>query len=288
MADNENMIHIQVMDPGLFIEDSLKTTDGIDGKEIRAVSGKLKSDPDGFAPVQEYRFAADKFSQSEAEKWVHDHSRRPGMERRSFDSMVAYSKEDHNVVRLRGLAIPYSQLSNNPIQGMPGMKERILPGAFKRSLESGKDVMMLWNHELKYIFGRTTRGTLKLNEKTDGVHFENDPPDSGWSRDLLPSIKRGDYSNMSFGFTEDVKPYHTLENGSYVRNVSQATLHEISLVPNAVYETTSIGARSAEFMMVDGLLLPDPSAQQRMAEQELDNFKEIEAKFNNLKNHWLK
>lgn len=288
MADDKNTISISVMDPGLFVDNSFVVAEGIDGKDIQAVSGKLRSDPDGFAPVQEYRFAADKFSRTEAEKWVHDHSRRPGMERRSFDSMVGYSKEEHNVVRLRGLAIPYGQLSDNPIQGMPGMKERILPGAFKRSLESGKDVMMLWNHELKYIFGRTTRGTLKLSEKTDGVHFENDPPDSGWSKDLLPSIKRGDYSNMSFSFTDDVRPFLTMENGKYVRNVSQATLHEISLVPYAVYETTSIGARSAEFMMVDGLMLPDPSAEQKRAEQELDDFKEIEEKFNNLKNHWLK
>lgn len=282
-----DMIHIQVTDPGLFIEDSFKEAEGIDGKEIRAVSGKLKSDPNGFAIVQKYLFAKDKFSQGEAEKWVKDHEKKTGLERRSFDSLIGYSKEEHNAVKLRGLAIPYSQMSNNPIPGMPGMKERILPGAFKRSLESGRDVMMLWNHELKYIFGRTARGTLKLKEEHDGVHFENDPPDSGWSKDLLPSIKRGDYSNMSFGFTDDVKPFLTLEDGNYVRNVTQATLYEISLVPNAVYETTSIGARSSEFMMVDGLMLPDPSVEQRRAAQEIDNFKEIEEKYEQLK-HWLK
>lgn len=254
---------------------------------IRATIGKLKGDDTGAVHIREYLFDTEKWSFADADKWVSD-QKRAGLEKRSFDTVIGFSKEEKNEVRLRGLAIPYGQLSNNPISGMPDIKERILPGAFTKSLESGRDVMMLWNHELKYIFGRTSRQTLELHEGADGVSFSNVPPESGWAKDLLPSIKRGDYSNMSFSFTDDVKAKMTLENGKYVRNVSQATLYEISLVPYAVYETTHIGLRSAEGFIVDGVILPDPAKEIQRMTAELDQFAQVETQFNQLKEQWLK
>jgi hypothetical protein len=285
---NENSIKISVTGAELFIESSLRTIAIAEDQGIRASAGKLSSDPDGVMVIQGYLFDTEKWTAAEAEKWVEEHKKRSGIEKRSFDSgLIGFSKEDRNTVKLKGLAVPYNQLSDNPIPGMPKVKERILPGAFKRSIESGKDIMMLWNHELKYIFGRTTKGTLSLNEGVDGIHFDNEPPDSGWAKDLIPSIKRGDYTNMSFSFKDDVPPLMTLENGEYVRNVRQATLYEISLVPFAVYETTSIGMRSAEFMVMDDVVLPDPSYEERRAEVELKQFKELDDKFNALKKQWL-
>ena len=281
----ENYHHIPVLD-GDFVGETV--TDIYADRGIRATIGKLKGDETGAVHIREYLFDTEKWSFADADKWVTDHKQRSGIERRSFDTVIGFSKEDKGEVRLRGLAIPYNRLSDNPIPGMPDIKERILPGAFTRTLASGRDVMMLWNHELKYIFGRTTRGTLQLTENNDGVNFDNVPPESNWAKDLLPSIKRGDYTNMSFGFKDDVKPHLTLENGKYVRNVSQATLFEISLVPFAVYETTSIGMRSADRFIIDDVVLPDPAAEQRRAETELDRFSQVEAQFNQLKDQWLK
>jgi len=280
---NDKYHEIPIQD-GDFLKESLSTMDVNAEQGIRAAIGKIQGSE--AIHIRAYQFDAEKWSLSDAEKWVGEHQKRSGIEKRSFDTVIGFSKEDRNEVRLRGLAIPYNRVSDNPIQGMPDMKERILPGAFRQSLESGRDVMMLWNHELKYIFGRTTRGTLELHEGLEGVSFSNVPPESGWAKDLLPSIKRGDYSNMSFGFTEDVKPYLTQENGKYVRNVSQATLHEISLVPYAVYETTSIGMRSADRFIIDGLVVSDPASDQKRATEELDRFAQVEAQFNKLKDKW--
>jgi hypothetical protein len=283
-----NYHHIPIQDRGDFVDGSYATIDLSKDQGIKAIIGKLKSDPSGSTHIQQYLFDVDKWTMKEAEKWVSDHKKRAGMEQRSFDTTIGFSKEEHNEVRLSGLAIPYNKLSDNPIQGMPDIKERILPGAFKRSVESGQDIMMLWNHELKYIFGRTSKGTLALYDGADGVRFDNVPPDSNWAKDLLPSIKRGDYTNMSFKFTDDVKADMTLEDGKYVRNVSQATLYEISLVPYAVYESTSIGMRSSEFMVIDGLVLPDPTFEQKRTMEELNQFKDVEERFNKLKDVWLK
>lgn len=285
----DNYHHIPIRDQSDFVEDSFKTIDISEDQGIKAVIGKLKSDPSGPTHIMKYMFDVGKWSMAECQKWVADHKKRAGLEKRSFDAgLIGFSKEEHNIVNLRGLAIPYNKLSDNPIPEFPSnIKERILPGAFSKSLKSGRDVMMLWNHEMKYIFGRTSKGTLQLNEGNDGVSFINVPPESNWAKDLLPSIKRGDYSNMSFTFSDDVEPNWSLEDGKYVRNVREATLYEISLVPLAAYETTSIGMRSSEFMVINGTVLPDPTFQLKKVETELNQFKAIEEQFNNLKKIWL-
>jgi hypothetical protein len=284
----EEYHHIPVKSKELFIETSYKTIDISKDEGIKAVIGKLKSDPDGSTHVQKYLFDVKKWSMSEAEKWVEDHKKRSGTEKRSFDSNLGISI-DNKVTTLLGMAIPYNRLSVNPIKGLPNIKERILPGAFKRSVESGSDIFMLWNHELKYVFGRTSKGTLRLREDQNGVMFENVPPESQWVKDLIPSIKRGDISNMSFSFADNIDPTWTKEERKYVRNVRDATLFEISVVTLPVYESTSVYSRSSEFMIVDDVVL-DYVSEEKVIEQmrtEAERFKNLDDKFESLKKQWL-
>src|SRR4030042_5818519 len=192
VEQNKETIRIRVKAPDLFGKESFATITLSEERGIKAVTGKPKSDPDGPTHVQVYLFDRDKWTVAEAEKWIEEHKKRSGMEKRSFAECNLRLSIENKVATLMGLAIPYNRLSVNPIPFLPDVKEKILPGAFKRSLESGSDVMMLWNHELKYVFGRTLRGTLKLNEDENGVSFENIPPDAQWVKDLIPSIKRGD------------------------------------------------------------------------------------------------
>lgn len=283
----ENYIRIRVKDPSLFVEGSFKTITISEDQGIKSVIGKLKSDPEGSTVIQNYMFEKDKgWDVQKAEAWVEKHKRQAGMERRSFDGNLRISI-DNKVTTLSGTAIPYNRLSVNPIEGLPNIKERILPGAFRNSVGSASDIMMLWNHEMKFVFGRTSRDTLRLKEDQAGVTFENVPPDAQWVKDLIPSIKRGDISNMSFKFSDNVEPSWTKEKGGYVRNVRDAMLYEISVVTFPVYESTSVYARSSELMIVDGVVLPDLISEERKVEAELDNFKLIEEKFNNLKKIWL-
>lgn len=284
----EEYHHIPVKSKELFIETSYRTINISKDEGIKAVIGKLKSDPDGSTHVQKYLFDVDKWSMAEAEKWVEDHKKRSGVEKRSFDSNLGISI-DNKVTTLLGMAIPYNRLSVNPIEGLPNIKERILPGAFKRSVESGSDIFMLWNHELKYVFGRTSKGTLRLREDQNGVMFENVPPESQWVKDLIPSIKRGDISNMSFSFADNVGPTWTKEEGKNVRNVRDATLFEISVVTFPVYESTSVYSRSSEFMIVDDVVL-DYVSEEKVVEQtrtEAERFKNLDDKFESLKKQWL-
>lgn len=280
----EDYHHIPVKSKNAFVQDSFRTIDITDG--VKAVIGKLTSDPTGSTHIQKYLFDVKKFTLAEAQAWVEAHKKRSGVEKRSFDGNLRISI-DNKIATILGTAIPYNKLSINPIKDFPDIKERILPGAFKHSVESGSDIFILWNHKLENILGRTSNGMLKLTEDQDGVQFENIPPDVGWAQDLVKQIKRKDIFNMSFGFTDNAEPLWTKEEGKYVRNVRDATLFEISVVPFPVYESTSVYARSAELMIIDGMVLPDLMAEERKVEAELNNFKLIEEKFNNLKKTWL-
>lgn len=65
--------HIPVKDKSQFVDGSFKTIDITSG--IKAIVGKLKSDPQGSTHVQKYLFDVDKFSLEEAKKWVKDHKK---------------------------------------------------------------------------------------------------------------------------------------------------------------------------------------------------------------------
>jgi HK97 family phage prohead protease len=282
-------IRIRVKDPALFVQDSFRTITLSAEQGIESIIGKLQSDPQGPTVIQNYMFDKSKWTVAEAEKWVEKHKRQSGMECRSFDGNLGISI-DNKEMKLRGTAIPYNRLSINPIEGLPNIKERILPGAFRSSVGSSSDIMMLWNHELKYVFGRTSKRTLSLREDQSGVHFENVPPDAQWVKDLIPSIKRGDISNMSFKFADNVEPSWTKEEGGYVRNVRDATLYEISVVTFPVYESTSVFARSAELMIVDGVVLDYVSPEQivERIKTEDGRFKDAMNRYESLKKiSWL-
>lgn len=139
------------------------------------------------------------------------------------------------MLELFGLGIPYNELSK-PFSG--NIRERFLPGAFSRSINTGVNIFLLSQHEMKYILGRTSSETLKIREDHHGVWFEAIPPDTEWVRGLINQIKRGDIEDVSFLFGPwegGNGVFITEENGSKVFNRSSARLYEISIVTSAMY-----------------------------------------------------
>ncbi len=125
--------------------------------------------------------------------------------------------------------------------------ERIAPGAFRESLANGDDVRALINHDASLILARNTSGTLLLREDQYGLYVEINPPKTSYAQDLLESARRGDVSQMSFGFT--VPPggekWERGQNGRPdIRTLLKVNLFDVSVVTFPAYPDTDVAVRS--------------------------------------------
>lgn len=84
----------------------------------------------------------------------------------------------------------------------PGVKERIEPGAFSDALKTS-DVRALFNHDQSLILGRTSAGTLVLEEDGVGLRYEIRLPNTQLARDLLENVRLGNVRENSFAFSVD-------------------------------------------------------------------------------------
>jgi hypothetical protein len=120
-------------------------------------------------------------------------------------------------------------------------RESIKPGAFAKTIREA-DVRALLNHNENYVLGRNKSGTLKLREDSKGLAVEIDPVDATWANDLMKSMRRGDVSQMSFGFTVNKEEIDAAKDERVLVDVS---LFDVSVVTYPAYPTTSAQVRAA-------------------------------------------
>jgi HK97 family phage prohead protease len=128
-----------------------------------------------------------------------------------------------------------------------GFREIIRPGAFAGTLGRNPDVRLLLNHE-GLPLARTTSGTLRLREDKRGLRFEadldvNDPD----VQRILPKVKRGDLSQMSFAF-RTIKDAWRTEQGEDIRELHELDLNDgdVSLVTYPAYKAADVALRSRD------------------------------------------
>lgn len=127
-------------------------------------------------------------------------------------------------------------------------REQVSPGAFSKSiLES--DVRALWNHDPNHVLGRNKSGTLRLSEDEAGLAVEIDPPDTQMGRDVVTLIKRGDVSQMSFGFIVRKAEWDESNPENPLRTITEAELFDVSPVTYPAYKETDISVRAAETIL---------------------------------------
>lgn len=154
----------------------------------------------------------------------------PDIERRGAAAGVSASGRT-----LSGYAASY----NDPT-AIGGFTERIAPGAFTKSLASGRDVLALLDHRPDVLLGRTRSGSLKLSEDAKGLRFELSLPDTAAARDVIALAERGDLGGMSFGFVATDEAW----DGN-TRELREIELHEISVVQSwPAYQSTSVSLRN--------------------------------------------
>lgn len=162
------------------------------------------------------------------------------IERRAF---TAELRADGDTPKLVGYAALFNVLS----ELMFGFREIIRPGAFTRTLSEGADVRALWSHDPSFVLGRTTAGTLRLEEDERGLRFEIDPPNTQWARDLLESIRRGDVTQTSFAF-RTVADKWSSHDGEPLRELLDVDLYDVSPVAYPAYKATTVAVRAKDMV----------------------------------------
>ena len=128
---------------------------------------------------------------------------------------------------------PYDQ----PSQDMGGFVEVYSRGCFKKSLESGDDARVLFNHNSDMVLGRRSAGTAKFFDRADGLYFEVEAPETQWAEDLLTSMRRGDISGGSCAFF--MKARWEYRSGQKTRVIEEARLVEGSVASFPIYESST-------------------------------------------------
>jgi len=160
------------------------------------------------------------------------------MEIRELTADLAELRADGETegMTLKGYAARFNSRSEDM-----GFRETIEPGAFARSLKSRNDVKALFNHDSSMVLGSTRAGTLVLTEDDRGLADTISLPETSVGRDTAVSVKRGDISAQSFGFSVVKDEW----NSDYSeRRLLEVRLHEVSIVAFPAYKATSVNVRA--------------------------------------------
>jgi HK97 family phage prohead protease len=150
------------------------------------------------------------------------------------------SEGDDKSPKIMGYAAKFDSFSEN----LGGFREIIRRGSFSKAVKDD-DVRALMNHDANYVLGRNKSGTLKLEEDDTGLRIEVDPPNTTWAKDLMESMKRGDITQMSFGFYTNKDNWYE-KDGETVRELLDVSLFDVSIVTYPAYVQTEADVRSAK------------------------------------------
>lgn len=165
-------------------------------------------------------------------------------EKRGYSKPVEVRENDDGTVTVEGYAAVFNEEAD--IAGI--FREVIRPGAFRSALERGDDVVFVINHG-GLPLARSTSGTLSLSEDTRGLRIETtlDGTDPDVRR-IVPKMKRGDLSKMSFAFSMEGGRQNWASSGDVeLREIMEVgSLSDVSIVTTPAYDGTSIALRSRE------------------------------------------
>lgn len=162
------------------------------------------------------------------------------LERRVITLAVEVRTEDDRP-RLSG----YAAVFNSETRIGDFFREQIAPGAFDEAI-TRDDVRALFNHNPDLVLGRRSSNTLTLSTDARGLRYDVEPPDTTWARDLMVSVRRGDVTQSSFGFTVDAEEWQkpTTRGELPLRIIRKVTLFDVSPVTYPAYSETSVEART--------------------------------------------
>lgn len=164
------------------------------------------------------------------------------MEQRYFEIKNLETRSDSGEPTLTGRFVAYGDI----YQVWEGATESIAPGAFRNSIH--QDVRALYNHNDDIVLGRTSAGTLELEDREDGLWgtIKINPNDSD-AMNAYERIKRGDVTGCSFGFNIKSEETENRADGTVHWTITEVDpLFEVSAVTFPAYEATHVSARGKD------------------------------------------
>jgi len=262
----------RLMSRGEVSEDKVIRVSAWAARHLVDLDAPQNNDPDddgfpGAGAVAFYLWGIDPLDPSPAIRWFDEKADQIREEERSLiaaaggatlstmDNGVETRRITVNEFELRDVAegagmtfTGYAAVFNSDSEPLPFI-ERIAPGAFSRSLRSRNEIKMFLNHDTSQVLASKRAGTLRLSEDTHGLRVEADLPQTSTGRDLAYLIKRGDISDMSFGFSVPRGGDSWSDDGA-TRELREVRLHEVSIVTGfPAYAATTASVRS-----LDGLV----------------------------------
>lgn len=152
--------------------------------------------------------------------------------------------EGEDEITIAGRGIPYGDWSED----LGGFRERFAVGAFRTSL-ADDDIRALFNHDSNLVLGRRGNGTLRLEERGDGVHYEVDiNREDSQAMAAVARVRRGDISANSFGFFVERGDDEEWEerDGMFWRTINRARLRELGPQTFPAYPSSDVSVRTLQ------------------------------------------
>ena len=124
-------------------------------------------------------------------------------------------------------------------------REKIARGAFTRTLKEQPDVVMLLDHDSGRVLGRTSAGTLWLQENSAGLYFSlTVDPSTPEGQTALGTVARQDVRSCSFGFRVRSEVWEDGGDRLPLRTITDVDLFELTLTAFPAYPTTTAALRA--------------------------------------------
>lgn len=133
--------------------------------------------------------------------------------------------------------IPYNSAS----EPLP-WTEYLQRGCFSKTLKESKNIRALYAHDESQILASTKNGSLKFEDRDDGLHFSFELPNTRLGDDTLELVKTGLVDGCSFGMIVTKDEWSPRRDQ---RTIKELRLFEVSLCPqNQAYNGSSVTCRS--------------------------------------------
>jgi len=139
-----------------------------------------------------------------------------------------------------------------------GFRERFMPGAFRDLLvDPALDVVATWQHDSDFPLGRSTNGTLMMQETARGLEWKSMPIwPSARVADYVAQIRGGYVTGTSFAFSQnDAKgEVWALDGEELTRTILRATgLYDTAIVTHPAYSKSEVGLRRRDAWAAENL-----------------------------------